>query len=77
MKESCHVPQGSRKLVLSLFRKTDRDDGISWDWHSEVEAALAKGYHPDQMIKAMEGMTKEHASEINEKGNMTLLRSWK
>ena len=49
------------KLVFSLFRESDQDDSISYpDWRVEVEAALAKGYKPEQvkiaMFEAMERM---------------------
>ena len=37
-----------QKLAFSLFRKSDRDDSISYcDWRAEVEAVLAKGYEPE------------------------------
>ena len=61
------------KLVFSLFRESNRDDSISYqDWWAEVEAALAKGYEPERvkvaMFKAMEGMAKDHAANIDQYG---------
>ena len=67
-----------QKLVFSLFRESDRDDSISYrDWRAEVEAALAKGYEPERvkiaMFKAMEGMAKDHAANIDQYGVLTAL----
>ena len=67
-----------RKLVFSLFRESDRDDSISYrDWQAEVEAALAKGYEPERvkiaMFEAMEGMTKDHAANIDQYRVLTAL----
>ena len=69
-----------RKLVFSLFRESDRDDSISYrDWQAEVEAALAKGYEPERvkitMFKAMEGMAKDHAANIDQYGVLTTLET--
>ena len=67
-----------RKLTFSLFRETDRDDCILYhDWCAEIEAALAKGYELEHvktaMFKAMEGMAKDHAANINQYGVLTIL----
>ena len=67
-----------QKLAFSLFRESDQDDSISYrDWRAEVEAALAKGYEPEQvkiaMFEAMEGMAKDHAANIDQYGVLTTL----
>ena len=59
-----------------MFRESDRDDSISYcDWRGEVEAELAKGYEPERvkiaMFEAMEGMTKDHAANIDQYGVLT------
>ena len=49
-----------RNLAFSLFRKSDRDDSISYhDWQAEIEA--------------MEGMAKDHAANIDQYGVLTVL----
>ena len=67
-----------RKLAFSLFRESDWDDSISYrDWQAEVEATLAKGYEPKRikiaMFKAMEGMAKDHAANIDQYAVLTAL----
>ena len=61
-----------------MFRETDRDDCISYhDWHTEIEATLAKGYEPEHvktaMFESMEGMAKDHAANIDQYGVLTAL----
>ena len=61
-----------------MFRETDRDDSICYrDWRAEIEATLAKDYEPERvkiaMFKAMEGMAKDHAANIDQYGVLTAL----
>ena len=69
----------NRRLSFPLFRKTTKEDAISYrDWRSEIEDVLEHGHNAAKVKEAMfvslEGMAWDNAKKINENGDLHVTR---
>ena len=69
----------NRRLSFPLFRKTTKEDAISyWDWRSEIEDALEHGHNAakvkEAMFASLEGMAWDNAKMIDENGDLHVTR---
>ena len=62
----------NRRLSFPLFRKTTKEDAISYrDWRSEIEDALEHGHNAAKVkedVASLEGMARDNAKMIDEMG---------
>ena len=69
----------NRRLSFPLFRESTKEDAISYrDWRSKIEDALEQGHDPakvkEAMFASLEGMAKDNAKMIDEKGDLHVTR---
>ena len=69
----------NRRLSFPLFRKTTKEDAISYrDWCSEMEDTLEQGHNATKVKEAMfaslEGMARDNAKMIDENGDLHVTR---
>ena len=69
----------NRRLSFPLFRKTTKEDAISYrDWRSGIEDTLEHGHDAakvkEAMFTSLEGMARDNAKMIDENGDLHVTR---